>query len=87
MTRYRAAAPSSLLTAELPPFSAVYHRASGVTHLLVEPAPEILAALADGPLTLEEVRARLAASFELVDGGALEARLGELVEAGLVATA
>ncbi|WP_375392034.1 HPr-rel-A system PqqD family peptide chaperone [uncultured Sphingomonas sp.] len=89
MIRYRAAAPTALVAAPLPPFTAVYHRASGTTHLLVEPAPEILAALGEAALTRAELAARLRADFELpVDAeGALAARLAELVEAGLVASA
>ena len=85
--RYRAARPETMVAADLPPFAAVYHRESGTTHLLIEPAPEILAALADEPLALEGLRARLAERFDLADGDALSARLEELVAAGLVATA
>lgn len=65
--------------------SLVYHRASGITHVLASPAPEILAALA-APLSLDDLLARLGADFDLIDGGreALVARLDELVAAGLV---
>lgn len=82
--QYRATARDTLVVAELSPFTAVYHRASGITHLLVEPAPEILTALADVPLTLDGLRAALAVSFELDDAATLTERLGELVAAGLV---
>lgn len=85
--RYRAAAPATLAAADLPPFIALYHRTSGITHLLIEPAPEILAALADAPLTLAELRERLAERFDLADAEALPARLDELVAAGLVEAA
>ncbi len=81
--RYRAAAAATLVTAELPPFTAAYHRASGITHLLVEPAPQILAALGGEALTGVELRGRLAAMYEL-DDGALDERLLELVAAGLI---
>ena len=77
---------ATLVTAELPPFTAAFHRESGITHLLVEPAPDILAALSDEPLTLAGLRARLAERFEL-DGDGLAARLDELVAAGLVEAA
>lgn len=89
MTRYRAAAPATLVAASLPPFTAVYQRASGTTHLLVEPAPEILTALAEAALTRAELATRLRAEFDLPSGAeaALAARLAELVEAGLVAAA
>ena len=86
-TRYRAAAPATLVLADLPPFTAVYHRSSGITHLLVEPAPDILAVLAPGPLTLDALRAALAARFDLDDATALGERLEELVAAGLIEAA
>lgn len=86
MTRYRASPAATLLATDLAPFTALYHRASGTTHLLAEPAPEILAALTE-PLTLEALRARLAERFDLTDDAALAARLEELVAAGLVAAA
>lgn len=81
---------ATLLTAELPPFTAVLHRESGITHLLVEPAPDILTALTGEPLTLADLRARLGEQFELADdeaGDGLAARLVELVAAGLVEAA
>lgn len=84
MAAYRTRA--TLITADLPPFTAVLHRESGITHLLVEPAPDILATLGDEALTLPALRARLAERFEL-DGDGLQARLDELVAAGLVEAA
>jgi PqqD family protein of HPr-rel-A system len=82
---YRAASASSLLIEPLDALTAVYHRASGITHLLDAPAPEILAALAE-PATLDGLLARLGTAFDLADADrdALAARLDELVEAGLV---
>ena len=76
----------SLFVAPLDEFTAVYHRASGITHLLTEPAPQILAVLGEGPVLLDALLARLAQDFDLTDGTreALAARLDELVEAGLV---
>lgn len=77
---------NGLLIAPLDEFTAVYHRASGITHLLTEPAPQILAALGEGPVSLDALLARLARDFDLTDGTreALAARLDELVEVGLV---
>ncbi len=84
--RYRAAAPDTLLRRELDMLVAVFHRSSGITHLLASPAPEILEVLAAGPLDRNALLARLGEAFELGDGGvdALAARLDELVAAGLV---
>jgi PqqD family protein of HPr-rel-A system len=84
--RYRAAAADTLVMRGLDALVAVFHRASGITHLLVSPAPEILEALQDQPLTRAALLARLGDTFELGDGSAkaLAARLDELVAAGLV---
>ncbi len=93
---YRAPPEGGLLVAPLDEFTAVYHRASGITHLLTEPAPQILAILGEGALSLDALLDRLARDYDLTDGDltdgdltdgtreALAARLAELVEAGLV---
>ena len=85
-TLYRADPPGALLIAPLDEFTAVYHRRSGITHLLTEPAPQILAILAERGLSLDALLARLRADYDLTDGeqAALSARLDELVAAGLV---
>jgi PqqD family protein of HPr-rel-A system len=82
---YVAAPASALLIEPLDALTAVYHRPSGITHLLAAPAPEILSVLAD-PATADELLARLAERFEVPDADrdALLARLEELVAAGLV---
>lgn len=86
---YRAPPTDGLLIAPLDEFTAVYHRASGITHLLTEPAPQIIAVLGESGLTLGALLDRLAEDYELSDGTreALAARLKELVEAGLVEAA
>lgn len=86
---YRRAPESELRVAELDDFAAIYHRPSGITHLVTAPVPEILAALADEPLDGEALLARLAAHYDLADAddAALGARLDELVAAGLVIAA
>ena len=88
MTRYRAAAAATLRIVPLDVLTLVYHRASGITHVVDSPVPELLEALGDGPLTLDETLAALAAAHHLIDPDrdALAARLGELVSAGLVET-
>ena len=87
--RYRAPPAEALLTADLDAFTAIFHRPSGITHLLASPATEILDLLADEPLDLDGLLARLAEAFEIADAdrGALAARLDELVVAGLIASA
>ena len=84
---YRGPPEDGLLIAPLDAFTAVYHRASGITHLLTEPAPQILAILQERALSLDSLLDRLARDYDLADGTreALAARLDELIEAGLVA--
>lgn len=86
--RYRADR-GALLIEPLDTFVAVFHRASGITHLLVSPAPEILAVLGAQALTIDTLLARLTADYELVDAdrAALAERVEELVAAGLVSAA
>ena len=68
--------------------SALYHRASGATHVIAEPMPEILAALGCGQLTIEALLASLAARHDVATGAdamaALLARLEELSALGIV---
>lgn len=89
MTTYRAAAPDTLRIVPLDVLTLVHHRPAGATHLLAEPAPEILAALQTGECDAAALLERLSARFDLAadarDG--IAARLAELVETGLVATA
>lgn len=84
--RYRAAAPATLIVQPLDSLTAVYHRASGQTHLLAPPAPELLSLLGGEPMDAEALLARLTEAFAVADPdpAALSARLNELVEAGLV---
>ena len=83
------ARPETLKIAHLDSFAAVYHRASGITHLLTAPAPEILATLGEAGLTRGALLERLATDYALgdADADALLARLDELVATGLVSTA
>jgi PqqD family protein of HPr-rel-A system len=84
--RYRAAPAATLRIEPLDSLTLIYHRTSGITHVVDSPVPELIAVLGDGALTLGEVLAALAAAHDLVDPdpGALAARLDELVDAGLV---
>ena len=84
--RYIAAAPATLVVVPLDSLTAVYHRASGITHLLDAPAPQIIEAL-DAPMTVAHLLARLSADYDLrdADPAALADRLAELAAAGLVA--
>ena len=85
---YRMARPEDLRIAHLDSFMAVFHRSSGITHLITAPAPEILATLGEAGMTFISLRETLASEYELgdLDDAALAARLDELVAAGLVST-
>ena len=67
--------------------TALYHRPSGMTHILVTPAPEILAALNEGPADAGELLRRIGENFDIESedaASAVTARLAELEAAGLV---
>jgi len=85
MTKYRAAAPATLRIVPLDALTLIYHRASGITHIVDSPVPEILETLTE-PLAAPDLLARLAKAFDLADAdpAALTARLDELVATGLV---
>jgi PqqD family protein of HPr-rel-A system len=86
---YRAAPADALRIVPLDDFTLIFHRPSGLSHLVTAPAPEILELLEREPLTRAALLARLGERFELADASveALDARLGELVATGLVEAA
>jgi PqqD family protein of HPr-rel-A system len=86
VTRYRAAPPETLRIVALDALTLIYHRASGITHVVDAPVPEMLEALGGDRLDVDELLARLAERYDLLDAdpAALAIRLDELVAAGLV---
>lgn len=86
--RYIAADPATLRIVPLDVMTLIYHRASGITHVVASPVPELLATLSE-PLSLDALLARLACDYELgdADPAALAERLAELETAGLVSRA
>jgi PqqD family protein of HPr-rel-A system len=73
---------------ELDGLTALFHKRSGMTHIVAPPAPQILEALAGSPADAAELVRRLGASFDLEGGEeAMAARLAELEAAGLVSRA
>ena len=81
--RFVAAGAATWRLVPLDAVSAIYHRASGITHIVASPAPELLAALVE-PATRSELLARLEHDYDLTDAASLDARLAELEAAGLV---
>jgi PqqD family protein of HPr-rel-A system len=86
MTLYRAAPPETLRIVPLDALTLIYHRASGITHVVDAPVPEMLEALGTEQLSVNDLLARLAERYDLLDAdpAALAIRLDELVQAGLV---
>jgi len=73
-----------LVTVPLDGLSLIYHEASGASHIVATPAPEILEALTDGPADAAELLRRLHEKYEFDGDEVIHVRLGELEEAGLV---
>ena len=85
--RYIADPEEEVSVVQLDGLALLFHRPSGMTHIVAPPAPQILQALRLGPADVGEILARLRSwyDFEVDDeNGALEARIGELEAAGLV---
>jgi PqqD family protein of HPr-rel-A system len=82
---YAADPPGVRIACPLDALTAIFHRASGATHLLAAPAPELLDALAAGPADAATLLVRLAERFDLPDGTVetIAARMAELVAVGL----
>ena len=67
----------------------LYHRASGQTHMVISPVPEILDALEEeSPATAAQVHARLARHYDLGEQtqaiAEIDAHLASLTALGLV---
>jgi PqqD family protein of HPr-rel-A system len=82
--RYAAEPRAGLIAVPLDTLTALYHRRSGQTHLIAAPVPEILDALAGGPLHLAALLVALQIDDDAEARALLAARLDELIETGLV---
>lgn len=83
---YRAAPPATLRIVALDELTLIYHRASGQTHVVAAPVPELIEALGTDALTIPALLERLSTTFDLADPdpAALADRLEELADIGLV---
>ncbi len=88
MTRYRADPPACRVAVTMEGMAVLYHRPSGITHVLLPPSPEILDVLAGGPGDADGIAAALVARFGVEAdepvADIVAARLDELAAAGLV---
>lgn len=86
--RYRAIAPGDYALRPLDNLFALFDRRSGLTHLVLSPVPEIIAAMGSADWTVEELARRLSRDFALTADGDVAAvvadRLAELTTLGLV---
>jgi PqqD family protein of HPr-rel-A system len=93
--------PNSLFRAEpatgriilpLDQMTLIYQRRSGITHIVADPVPQILAAMANGtddaPCDAALIVARLSAHYDLGEAtqarAVIAARLAELAQLGLI---
>jgi PqqD family protein of HPr-rel-A system len=78
-------------TVELDGLTLIFHRPSGITHIVTAPVPEMLAALEEGPANVAMLVDRLADRHGIAAGVEAEAiiaaRLAELEAIGLVSRA
>jgi len=85
---YRAEPADQRLVEPLDMMTLIYQRRSGITHMVGEPVPQMLAAMGDNAVDAAILAEHLAKTFDL--GGAADAvavlseRLEELAELGLV---
>jgi PqqD family protein of HPr-rel-A system len=85
--RFAADPGSSRKGVRLDGLDVLFHRQSGMTHIVAPPAGEILDALNDGPASVQELVDWLSSRFELAGDNAVaavRARIEELECAGLV---
>ena len=69
----------------------VFHRVSGITHMLAEPAPAILETLSHEPLSLNGIVTKLTRDYDLQNESgtdsltdSIAARIDELIAVGIV---
>ncbi len=84
--RYARVPLATLRIVPLDEMTLIYHRASGQTHVVAPPVPELIEVLDESPADVATLLARLAERFDLGDPDALAlaARLDELADIGLV---
>lgn len=88
-SRYRAEHAAELLIRPLEDLTLIFHRRSGVTHMVTSPVPEILTVMGHDSINAAQILVRLSYTYDLEAEDAesldavLGARLEELVALGL----
>lgn len=85
---YQAANSNHLILHSLDSMSLVFHKTSGITHMVANPVPAILEVMASRPMSATTIAEKLSITFDVVDAVDVEevvvARLKELCALGLV---
>jgi PqqD family protein of HPr-rel-A system len=86
-TTYLRKENAQLIIAPLDAMTVIYHRRSGITHIVADPVPQILASMDAAPATASDIVQRLAVLFDVDDVDVediIAARLEEMAELGIV---
>ncbi len=85
---YRAEPAGTIIVEPIDAMTLIFQRRSGITHIVADPVPQILAAMGDAPCDAASIAARLSAQYDLGDAQTakdiIAARLEELENLGLV---
>lgn len=85
---YKAEDGDQIVIEPLDVITLIYQRRSGITHMVAEPVPEMLAAMGNDAIDAAALLERLSALFDLGEASeavaVITARLEELADLGLV---
>ncbi len=86
---YRAESPDLLIVEPLDDMTLIYHRRSGITHMVTAPVPEILEAMGQELVDIATITARLSHQFEMEADASdviaiVDSRLADMMALGLV---
>ena len=88
MILYKAEDDDQIVIEPLDVITLIYQRRSGITHMVAEPVPEMLAAMGNDAIDAAALLERLSALFDLGEASepvaVITARLEELADLGLV---
>jgi PqqD family protein of HPr-rel-A system len=86
--RFTAEQPEQIIRRSLDEVTVIYHRASGQSHLVASPVPEILDALTNNVLSVDDLFAALAEAYDLGDAQdartELSGHIDQLTAIGLI---
>lgn len=86
--QYKALRSDALIIHPLDSMTLIFHRSSGITHIVADPVPVILDVMGRTAMTPQAIADQLAAQYELEQGANVEqvvlARLEELCALGLM---